>query len=47
VKTIEYGLLFGVVSGAVGAQLIRLGRKYDSTEASWLPVVPVGTAALA
>jgi sodium/hydrogen antiporter len=46
-EAIGYGVLFGVVSGAVGAQLVRLGRTYDLTEASWLQVVPVATAALA
>src|SRR5436305_4230945 len=30
-KAIGYGVLFGGLSGVIGAQLIRLGRKYDLT----------------
>ena len=44
---IGYGVLFGVACGAGGALLLQLARKHDLAEASWLPVVPVGTAALA
>ena len=46
VEAIGYGVLFGVVCGAAGAVLLRLARRRNLAEASWIPVVPVGTAAL-
>ncbi len=46
-KAIGYGVLFGAVSGVVGAFLFRLGRARALTDASWVQVVPVGTATLA
>jgi NhaP-type Na+/H+ or K+/H+ antiporter len=39
-------VLSGVVCGAAGAMLLRLAREHGLAEASWLRVVPVGTAAL-
>jgi sodium/hydrogen antiporter len=45
-KAIGYGVLFGVVSGAVGAWLLRFGGAFGLTDASWAQIVPVGTAAL-
>jgi sodium/hydrogen antiporter len=47
VKAIGYGVLFGVVCGVVGAYLLRFGRRRELTDATWMQVVPVGTAALA
>ena len=47
VEAIGYGVLFGVVSGAVGAVLLRLARERGSAEAVWLQVVPVGIATTA
>ena len=46
-KAIGYGVLFGVISGAAGAVLLRLARSRGLTDSSWAQVVPVGTAALA
>jgi sodium/hydrogen antiporter len=46
-KAIGYGVLFGIVAGVVGAFLFRFGRARALTEASWVQVVPVGTATLA
>lgn len=45
-EAIGYGVLFGVVAGALGALLLRLARAHGSVDASWTQVVPVGTAAL-
>jgi NhaP-type Na+/H+ or K+/H+ antiporter len=45
-EAIGYGVLFGLVSGAVGAVLLQLGRERGLTGASWEQVVPVGIAAL-
>ncbi|HXZ56390.1 MAG TPA: cation:proton antiporter [Gaiellaceae bacterium] len=45
-EAIGYGVLFGVVCGAAGAILLRLARERGLAEASWIPVVPVATAAL-
>jgi len=45
-KAIGYGLLFGVVSGATGAILLRFCRARGLTDVTWAQVVPVGTAAL-
>jgi len=44
-QAIGYGVLFGVVAGAVGAGLLRFSP--DSAESPWLQVIPAGTAALA
>ncbi len=46
-KAIGYGALFGVVCGVAGAYLLRFARGRELTDASWMQVVPVGTAALA
>ena len=46
-KAIGYGVLFGVIAGAVGALLVRVGRARALMDVSWVQVVPVGTAALA
>src|SRR5580765_6236492 len=46
-EAIGYGVLFGVVCGAVGAVLLRLVQARNLAEAHWVEVVPVGTAALA
>ena len=43
-EAIGYGVLFGVVAGLVGACLVRFSPDPD---ASWLQVIPAGTAALA
>ncbi len=45
VEAIGYGVLFGVICGAAGAMLFRLASGHRLAESSWLPVVPVGTAA--
>jgi NhaP-type Na+/H+ or K+/H+ antiporter len=45
-KAIGYGVLFGVLAGAVGALLLRLGGAFSLTDAAWAQVVPLGTAAL-
>jgi NhaP-type Na+/H+ or K+/H+ antiporter len=45
-KAIGYGVLFGVVCGAVGAVLLRFARDRGYAESTWLAAVPVGTAAL-
>jgi sodium/hydrogen antiporter len=47
VKAIGYAVLFGVVSGAAGAVLLRLVQAHDLAESRWVEVVPVATAALA
>jgi NhaP-type Na+/H+ or K+/H+ antiporter len=47
VEAIGYGVLFGVVSGAGGAALLRIAQARDLAESTWVEVVPVGTAALA
>jgi NhaP-type Na+/H+ or K+/H+ antiporter len=47
VEAIGYGVLFGVISGVVGALVLRVARAHGLAEASWLQVVPVGTAAAA
>lgn len=43
---IGYGILFGIVCGAVGATLLRLAREHGLTESAWIEIVPVGIAAL-
>lgn len=45
-ESIGYGLLSGVVCGLGGAVLLRLARRHDLVEGSWLQVVPVATAVL-
>src|SRR5262245_5316774 len=45
-EAIGYGVLFGLVCGAVGAVLLGLAREHGLAESSWLEVVPVATAAL-
>jgi NhaP-type Na+/H+ or K+/H+ antiporter len=45
-QSIGYGVLFGVVCGLAGAILLRLARRHDLVEGSWLQVVPVATATL-
>jgi sodium/hydrogen antiporter len=46
-EAIGYGVLFGAISGATGALLLRLARGRRLGEAQWLQAVPVGTAAAA
>ena len=46
-EAIGYGVLFGVISGAVGAVLLRLVEARNLAESRWKEVVPVATAALA
>lgn len=45
-KAIGYGVLFGAISGAAGAWLLRFGGAFGLTDAAWAQIVPVGTAAL-
>src|SRR5262249_45469326 len=45
-EAIGYGVLFGLVCGAVGAVLLRLARERELAESSWLEVVPLGIAGL-
>jgi sodium/hydrogen antiporter len=45
-EAIGYGVLFGVVTGAAGAVLLRFAREHASTATTWLQAVPVGLAAL-
>jgi len=45
-EAIGYGVLFGALAGLAGAILFRLAAGRGLAEAAWLPVVPVGTAAL-
>ena len=45
-EAIGYGTLFGVVCGAAGGLLLRLGRTRGLTDPLWARVVPVGIAAL-
>lgn len=47
VEALGYGVLFGALAGVVGALLLRLAGRHGFVEASWMQVVPVGTAALA
>ena len=47
VEAIGYGVLFGVVAGIAGAVLFRAATAHALAEASWLQVLPVGTAAAA
>ena len=44
-EAIGYGVLFGVIAGAVGALLLRLARSRDLADPLWLQALPVGTAA--
>jgi len=45
-EAIGYGVLFGLVCGAVGAVLLQLARRHELAESSWLEVVPLGIAGL-
>ena len=46
-KAIGYGVLFGVLCGAAGGILLRLGAEHEWTDTIWTQLVPVATAALA
>ena len=46
-EEIGYGVLGGVVAGAVGAVLVRFGMRRGLIEPVWLQILTVGTAALA
>ncbi len=47
VEEIGYGILGGVIAGAVGALLVRLATRRGLIEPAWLQILTVGSAALA
>ena len=45
-EAIGYGVLFGILAGAIGGLLLRYVKRHNLAEQVWLPAVPVGIAAI-